>query len=202
MSRRKPTQERAEVTVSAILDATAELLVRDGYAKTSTNRIAKRAGVSIGSLYHYFDDKNGIIRALVERVKERQMAALSESLTQTYELEPEEGVRVLIHAALESQKVESDLVHVLLTECPRDGREDLDVTWKRRMTELLTARMLAEPERVRPRNVGLAAYVLVHAVFAVVRDALAERPELLAGPALETELTELVVRYLSPEPRA
>jgi len=199
MSRRKPTQERAEVTVTALLDATAELLVRDGYAKTSTNRIAKRAGVSIGSLYHYFDDKDAIIRALVERVVQRQLAALSESLSSTYELEPEEGVRALIHAALESQKVEAELAHVLLTECPREGREDLDRRWKRRITEILTARMLAEPERVRPRNVGLAAYVLVHAVFAVVRDALADRPELLAGPALENELTDLVVCYLRPE---
>lgn len=199
MSRRKPTQDRAEATVTAILDATAELLVRDGYAKASTNRIARRAGVSIGSLYHYFDDKDAIVKALVERVVQRQLEALGRSLQASFEMEPEEGVRALVHAALESQKVEAELAHVLLTQCPREGREDLDREWKRRMTELLSARMLSDPERIRPRNVGLASYVLVHAVFAVVRDALADRPELLAGPALEAELTELVVRYLRPD---
>jgi len=195
-----PTQERARVTVEAILEACARILVEDGYAAASTNRIAKRAGVSVGSLYHYFGDKDAIVETLVERVAERQLAGLAESLAAHEDMELEPAVRGLVRAALASQQIDAELAHVLITQCPRDARMDLDRRWKRRMTELLAAQMLAGQHPVRPRDVGLAAYVVVHGVFAIVRDALADRPELLRGDALTAELTELVVRYLRPDP--
>lgn len=55
--RKSASQERSRMTVEAILDATARVLVREGYARTSTNRVAAVAGVSIGSLYQYFPNK-------------------------------------------------------------------------------------------------------------------------------------------------
>ncbi|PMB09477.1 TetR/AcrR family transcriptional regulator [Fischerella thermalis CCMEE 5273] len=64
--RKLPQQERSKITVDAILTATARILVKDGYAKTNTNRIAELAGVSIGSLYQYFPSKEAIIAALIE----------------------------------------------------------------------------------------------------------------------------------------
>ena len=197
--RRTPTQRRAQVTVQAIVEAAARVLVEDGYGRASTNRIAKRAGVSVGSLYHYFDDKDAIFDALIERTSERQLAELVVALEAHRDLELEPAVRGLIQAALASQKVDAELAHALITQCPRDGRANLDRRWKRRMTELLAAQMLTGDEPVRPRNIELAAYVLVHALFAVVRDALADRPELLRGEALTHELTEMVVRYLRPD---
>lgn len=65
--RRQPTQSRSKASVDAILAAAEELLVRDGYAAASTNHIARRAGVSIGTLYQYFDDKLDIVDAVTER---------------------------------------------------------------------------------------------------------------------------------------
>jgi tRNA-Thr(GGU) m(6)t(6)A37 methyltransferase TsaA len=64
--RRRPTQERARATVQAVLQAAAELICDHGYAAASTNRIAARAGVSIGSLYQYFSDKEAILARLLE----------------------------------------------------------------------------------------------------------------------------------------
>jgi AcrR family transcriptional regulator len=198
-SRRTPTQERAQATVDAIVEATAQLLVEDGYSRASTNRIASRAGVSIGSLYHYFADKDALIGAVVERLAERQLANLAASLTAHAELELEPAVRGLVRAALQAQQVDRELSAVLLNQCPGETQRDLDRRWKRRMSELLAARLLSGRRPVRPRAVELAAWVLVHAVFGVVQDALAERPELLQDDALADELTELAVRYLRPD---
>lgn len=198
--RRTPSQERGQATVDAVIEATARILVEEGYARASTNRIAQRAGVSIGSLYHYFSDKDALIQAVVERVAQRQLAGLAEAFAVHADLDLEPAVRVLVRAALASQLVEADLAHVLITQCPRDGIRELDRRWKARLTELLAARMQAGRHPVRPRNVELAAWVLVHALFAVVQDALAERPELLRGEALIEELTELAVRYLRVDP--
>ena len=61
--RRKPRQARSRATRSAIIEAAAQILEREGRAAFNTNRIAERAGVSVGSLYQYFRDKHAILAA-------------------------------------------------------------------------------------------------------------------------------------------
>ena len=65
--RRLPRQRRAIATVDAILEAAARILIDTGYASASTNRIAERAGVGIGSLYEYFPGKEAIFAELRRR---------------------------------------------------------------------------------------------------------------------------------------
>ena len=66
LSRRLPRQKRAQETVDAVLDSVAKLLKRGGVQAVTTNRIAEVAGVSIGSLYQYFPNKEAIFAALKE----------------------------------------------------------------------------------------------------------------------------------------
>ncbi|MEU4579077.1 MULTISPECIES: TetR/AcrR family transcriptional regulator [Nonomuraea] len=64
--RKQPRQQRSRQTVAAILEAAAQLFQRHGYAGATTNKIAERAGVSIGSLYQYFPNKDALLVALAE----------------------------------------------------------------------------------------------------------------------------------------
>jgi AcrR family transcriptional regulator len=59
-----PTQARSRARLRRVLDAADELLVREGAAAFTTNRIARAAGVPVGSVYHYFPDKSAIVEAL------------------------------------------------------------------------------------------------------------------------------------------
>src|SRR5215471_21205054 len=65
--RRAPSQSRSRDTVEAIVEAAAQVFERHGYAAGTTNRIAERAGVSIGSLYQYFPNKDAIVMELARR---------------------------------------------------------------------------------------------------------------------------------------
>jgi AcrR family transcriptional regulator len=80
-TRRAPKQERSRQTVEAVLEAVRLVLRRHGAEAITTNRVAEAAGVSIGSLYQYFPDKQAIFMALHDRhvdgvrhVMERAMA--------------------------------------------------------------------------------------------------------------------------------
>lgn len=65
--RRKPRQSRSRMTYDSILEAAAQLLRHDGPAALNTNRVAERAGVSVGTLYQYFPNKGAILLALARR---------------------------------------------------------------------------------------------------------------------------------------
>ena len=73
--RRTPAQQRSRDTVDVLLEAAAQVFRREGVAAT-TNRIAERAGVSIGTLYQYFADKYALLYALAERHVRAAAAAL------------------------------------------------------------------------------------------------------------------------------
>jgi AcrR family transcriptional regulator len=89
---RKPVQERSQATFEAIIEATAQILERDGLAGLSTNRVARVAGVSVGSLYQYFPDK----QALVEEVRSRFAARFQSRLLELVGRLPGLGLRQAI----------------------------------------------------------------------------------------------------------
>jgi AcrR family transcriptional regulator len=69
--RKQPTQSRSEDTVASIVEAAAQVLETQGFEGFNTNAVAERAGVSIGSLYQYFPNKDALTVALIRREGQR-----------------------------------------------------------------------------------------------------------------------------------
>lgn len=80
--RRVPTQDRSVETVRSILDATAQVLTDLGVERVSTNKIAKQAGIAVGSIYQYFPNKEAVIDALLDDRMGRMRELISESLAE------------------------------------------------------------------------------------------------------------------------
>tara|TARA_R110001592_G_scaffold363371_1_gene685471 strand:- start:78208 stop:78831 length:624 start_codon:yes stop_codon:yes gene_type:complete len=78
--RKRPLQERAQVTLDSIVESAERILQTKGYASLTTNHIAEVAGVSIGTLYHYFPNKDMIVQALIEDRVTRASAQLRSRL--------------------------------------------------------------------------------------------------------------------------
>src|SRR5215471_21720441 len=88
--RRIPRQARAEETVAAILEGAAQVLEAGGLAALTTNAVADRAGVSIGTLYQYFADKQALLRALGEREMRTALADIATAMRGNAEAPPEQ----------------------------------------------------------------------------------------------------------------
>lgn len=69
--RNVPRQSRSQQTLDLILDTAAELFVGVGYENATTNAIAEKAGISIGTLYRYFPDKDAVLKALADRYQQQ-----------------------------------------------------------------------------------------------------------------------------------
>ncbi len=73
---RRSQAERSSATREALLDATIESLVEDGYANTTTSRVAERAGVSRGAHLHHFQTRQALVAAAIEQLARRRSAEL------------------------------------------------------------------------------------------------------------------------------
>src|ERR1700710_1489395 len=69
---RRNQAERSAATRQALLDATLECLVQDGYANTTTSRVAERAGLSRGAHLHHFQTRDALVAAAMERLAQRR----------------------------------------------------------------------------------------------------------------------------------
>ena len=84
--RKSASQKRSRLTVDALLEATARILIREGFGNASTNRIAEVAGVSVGSLYQYFPGKEALVAALVDRHRQEISRAVRGELAEAMHL--------------------------------------------------------------------------------------------------------------------
>ena len=194
--RKKPIQARSAETVEVILEATTRVLVREGYEAANTNRIAMEAGVSIGSLYQYFPGKEALVAALAERQERTMWALFEEKLAHLQQATLEEATRELVRLEIAAHAVNPALYRVFIEQVPRIGRLDKVNEILRRVEDLIRMNLEARRDLICPKNIPLAAFLVVHMVQAVARAAVLDRRELLKDEALVDETTDVVVRYL------
>ena len=102
--RRKPSQVRSRESVDVIVEASAQVLQEHGYRGATTNRIAERAGVSVGTLYQYFNNKDEIFDALIQQEGLRYLSALEENIPGV-EVPLRQAIRDLLEAGYSHQRL-------------------------------------------------------------------------------------------------
>ncbi|HEY6211045.1 MAG TPA: TetR/AcrR family transcriptional regulator [Vicinamibacterales bacterium] len=191
--RKTPRQERSRATVEALLEATADILIREGYAKLTTNRIAERAGVNIASLYQYFPGKDAIVAELRRRHGADQRAALRRVLAEHEAGELESTIRTLVSIGVSGHAHAPRLHRVFTEELPALGYRDvaaIDAPIFEAMRRFLRA------ANVDVRDMDLALWMISTASSAVLHRAAVERPEDLSTGVIAEELVTLLCRYL------
>jgi AcrR family transcriptional regulator len=197
--RKQPRQQRSRATVEAILDAAAHVFESDGYAPGTTNRIAERAGVSIGSLYQYFPNKDAILVALVERHIEEGLAAVGPLLLALREQPPSlrEALTGLVGAMVELHRHRPALHRVLFEEAPRppqlQARFDEVAAAG---SDAIAAYLRASPEVVLP-DPDLAARLTVQVVESVTHTLVIHPGGDREPEQYVAETVELLYAYLS-----
>lgn len=198
-ARRVPHQERARATVDALVSATAQVLLKEGYDACTTNRVARVAGVSIGSLYQYFPDKEALVMAVVEQHLTRLREGLEARLLELGGADLPTAIEEMIGAMLEVQRIQPRLHRVLLEQVPRIGALGRLHELHSQYEPLITGWLEAHAEQVSVESASTAAFVLIAAVEGVLTRTLLQRPAWLETGLLQRHLSRLVLGYLAPE---
>ena len=194
--RKSPRQARSQATVEAILDAAARVLVDRGYAATNTNLVAERAGVSVGSLYQYFPNKDALITALHSRHSLQVNEVIDRAFERCAEMNFDDALTTLIEGLVESHRLEAGLHRVLETQLA--GHEDLDDHAKTdaAISERIVALMMRYGDDIHVTNPKLAAFTLMHSLHALVHAVVLDRPNGLSLKAATREIVRLARAYL------
>ncbi len=193
--RKRPRQRRSQQTVAAILEAAARILVEDGYAKLNTNRVAEVAGVSIGSLYQYFPNKQALVLALAESHLGREIERVASMTVELQELPLPEAARKCIRALFEAFAVDVELHRALVTDVVHLG-EPMVKALQAKAEFAVRLALERRRDEILPKNLDLAAFFLVSAVDSIVIRALTLANDRFSLDVLEDETCELVLRYL------
>jgi AcrR family transcriptional regulator len=196
--RKQPRQARSRLTLASILTAAAQVFERRGYAGGTTDAIAERAGVSVGSLYQYFPNKDAILVALMERHVEEGTALLS-GLVREVQGQPL-PIDALLHrfvdAMIALHNREPHLHRVLFENAPLPGslRSDLE-RLENAFVEQIAA-LLSDHPGLALRDPALAATMLVRGIDGLVHGFILRPPPELDAQAFADELVCMLGCYL------
>lgn len=199
--RKTPRQARSQAMVEVILESTARVLAERGYAGTNTNVVAERAGVSVGSVYQYFPNKDSLVTALHERHGAQMYAAIATVLA----TERPDGLRghvqAMVRALLAAHRVAPDLHRVLEREfpffdAPRD-QSAADGGIFRQVRQLLEAHR----REIAPTDLDLATWMVLQTMESLVHAAAIEPPAMFAPDAVEAAIVQVLMGYLGAKER-
>jgi AcrR family transcriptional regulator len=193
--RRRPRQRRARQTVDAILDAVVRVLKREGFSAVTTNRVAEVAGVSIGSVYQYFPDKQAIFVALHQRHIEQIDRMVEAKLIEHAESPLDTLMRAMIEGMIDAHGSDPELYELLATEVPHRAAGTRDFA-----VRLHGAFRLALSSKTHELKEGYdldrMAFMVANMADSLSHAALFRRPPRLSLSAAKTEVVRAVLAYL------
>nr|WP_153221885.1 TetR/AcrR family transcriptional regulator [Pseudomonas syringae] len=191
--RKIPAQARSRATVDAIIQAATYILTKVGWEGLTTNAVAERAGVNIGSLYQFFPNKEAVIAEL----QRRHAADTRTDLLNALQVLPDqpslrEALTMIIEMIVAEHRVAPALHKAIHEELPRTIRqlEDDKDSLQLQFAQVLRPFMKNVPDP------DLSIYLMGIAAHAIIHTVTADRPKLLAQPGFVQEVVTLLENYL------
>jgi AcrR family transcriptional regulator len=194
--KKSPRQARSAATFDAIVEAGARILRDGGYEALTTNRVAETAGVSVGSLYQYFPNKEAILVEMVRRHLADLESGIAQIAARADDLTLEELVAALIEDNARAHLVDPALHKVLFEEAPRLGALDWRDVFASDAIKVVIGLLHRHRARIGPQDLALAAQIVAESVEAIMHGAAVRADPRLASGDIARETTRLVLSYL------
>ena len=181
------------------VEATARILVKEGFDKASTNHIADVAGVSVGSLYQYFPGKEALVAAVIERHRQEIMQTVRGELVEVSAWPVEPAVRKLVAVAVKAHRIDPGLHRVLAEQIPRVGELEKVETFNRENYALFRTYLESHRDELGVNDLELASFICVTSIEALTHNAVLHDSRMFPDDAMDElvdEAAHLVTGYL------
>jgi AcrR family transcriptional regulator len=198
--RKTPTQARAQATYDRIVQAGTRVLVQHGYAGASTNRIAAEAGVSPGSLYQYFPNKDAIVVAVVERFADHFAAHVAGELTALLDARPDELVRSILEVLVDALAEQPEILRAVTEDIPREASLGRIAAFEQRVGDIIRGYLMLHRDLLRDADIEAAIWILVQVIEQLTVRYVLDAPAIPRERFVD-ELAHLATSYLAAPPR-
>ncbi|HYG25812.1 MAG TPA: TetR/AcrR family transcriptional regulator [Caulobacteraceae bacterium] len=204
--KKQPTQGRSRQMVDALIEATARTIAERGWPATTTNHVASRAGVSVGSLYQYFESREDLLAALMERERARILCRLEEAMPSLSEEAPRIAIRRLLEIAFEEGARDEPLFIAIDRDLQSLGAAEFADILNGYMLDALRLILSQRYAEFGPMDAPTVAFMLSNGTVMVVTRFFSQKPKGVTQERLLDELTDLYAGYfeskLRPRPSA
>jgi AcrR family transcriptional regulator len=195
--RKSPKQRRAVNTVDAIIEATQQIIIQEGFKNATTNRIAEVAGVSVGSLYQYFPNKQAIVKTLIETTVTQAADRVRTSLRRLMEEPLESALHQIMTFLLDMYKENDFILFRILDQVPelKEYTKNLSVEIYTYSTNL--AFLEQHQADITVSDLRTALLIIERATIHNIECFLAQNPTNITEAQLIDELTRMAMNYLT-----
>ncbi|WP_082709808.1 TetR/AcrR family transcriptional regulator [Burkholderia sp. TSV86] len=197
--RKRPRQARSAQTVELILEATARLLAERGYACMTTNMVAERAGVSVGSVYQYFPNKSSLVAALHERHAVQIRKAIEQCLA-TRSSDLGHSIEAVVRAMMAEHENAPALHQVLEQEFRFFDAPLADSPADTQILCCLRTLLEKHQHEVAAIDLDLAAWTLLQVAQSLVHAAVIDPPWQFAPDEIERSIVRIILGFLRYTP--
>jgi AcrR family transcriptional regulator len=199
IARRQPRQARSHAMVERIVDAAARVLADVGYQGASTNRIAAEAGVSPGSLYQYFADKDEIVAVIIERLTQDFAESVAPALRRAATLDPATRARTVIEAVLDAMEQQAVLLRALVDRVPGADQEQALRPLRARMADFIYHVLAGSGDGLAVEDLDRLTWTILELAQHLPVRYVLDRPPISREAFIE-DLSRLVLTLTHPLP--
>ena len=200
--KRQPKSTQAQITKSSILEAAAHIITREGIEKLNTNLVAEKAGVSVGSLYQYFEDKEQILFELLQNLANQRIARFRKAIELSALFEgPDELVSRVVDGMFEHQSekdilLEAALVPLAMTRFKKNHIHDHFKQSDLILKPVLKSIMLLKKPELRKRDLDVVIFIMLQSIRGCLLGLYLPAGKTLPRDEVKREIKNLITGFL------
>lgn len=196
---RKPQQERSRATVDAIIEAAFICVAERGIQATTTRHVAEIAGISVGSLYEYFSNKEAIFDAMNQRFVSDVVAMLQPLIPSLVRLPIGEAIKLMLGHFGDFLNRNNQRYLKCARQAMRVDIKDYMEPITRLLMDVVMQHVMHHPEHMRLRRIPAMSYIFINGgIFTVIRH-LSEPAPPISYEELTEGLADMVDHYVAQE---
>lgn len=195
--RKKPKQQRAITTAEAVIQAAEQVIISEGFQNATTNRIAEVAGVSIGSLYQYFPNKEAIVAALIEETVSKAAINVRNRLRQMMDEPLESALRKIMSFLLEMYKENNFVLFRILEQVPELKQHTNSIAVEKYTHSTNIAFLEQHAEELKVTDLRTAQLLIERATISNIELFIAQNPTDISEDEFVEEITKMAYNYLT-----
>ncbi len=197
--RKQPTQKRAQLTIEAIFEATSQIVDREGVSGLTTNKIAAKAGFSVGTLYQYFSSKEAIFRAMSQHGRSLVLRDIESFLfsiecsQDPLDISPDEFVRQYVQICIEGFALGKSYRRAMNRLCWLLEQPEESASSVQKMVERLSLCLKYLQHPMLPLLDETQMFVMSRSLLGCLRSASLERFAPMDSAEFEQQLVDLLM---------